>query len=224
MKILFLHSNENMTRFISSALESEGFLIDNVFNQPKALCLSEARGYDLILVENNKKHINAIKFCVEVREIDKTIPMIMISSKYNIETRVEAFIIGFDDIVTKKTPFSEIHVRINGLIRRCSSRGDISSILKFDDLQIDTKRRETKRSGEIISLRRKEYDLLEYVMHYPEQVLSRHRLLEHVWAEDTFVYTNTVDVHMAALRRKVDKNKTKKLIHTVHGIGYMMSV
>jgi DNA-binding response OmpR family regulator len=212
-----------MSKCIAVGLKSQGLLVDNVYNQPKALCLSEARGYDLLLVDNSSKDIDAFKFCTDVREQNSHIPIIMIASRDSLEVRVEAFMIGFDDIVMQNTPFIEIYFRINRLIRRCSAICDISTILKFDNLTMDTSRREISRGSRNILLRRKEYDLLEYMLHYPDQVLSRHRLLEHVWPEDTFVYTNTVDVHMASVRRKVDSKEKNKLIHTIHGIGYMIS-
>ncbi len=222
MKILLLQTDDHALSCISMGLKSEGFLLDITNNQAKAQCLVESREYDLIIVENKKGVIDAFSFATFIRAINERIPLIMIAATDNIEKRVEAFLVGYDDVLFKNTPLSEFTVRINSHIRRSALNRQVFH-LKFSDLEIDTKKRIALRAGREIYLRKKEYELLEYMMHYPEQVLSRNRLLEHVWSDDIFIYTNTVDVHMAAVRRKIDCPKDAKLIHTIHGVGYMIS-
>jgi len=219
MKILCIYSGGKSKDFILSGLESEHFIVDHTDYQPKGISLAIARDYDLILIEDVIGEINALDSGLKIREENKKTPLIMLLDEYDLDLRIKALLCGFDDVVSIDTPILEVSARMRTLIRR-SSLNMQSSVLSIGNLQIDTVSHSVIRNGKIIYLRRKEYELLEYMMHYPNQVLSRQRLLAHVWSDDVFMFTNTVDVHMASVRNKIDKEYQNKIIQTVHGVGY----
>lgn len=222
MKILSIQKNDPVSSFMINGLKSENFMVDIVDYEAKALCLLEARGYDLVLVFNDDTLINGISMGQKIREVNNNIAMVLVLDKNSLELKIDALSVGFDDVFSITTPLIEIATRLKSMIRRFALSIQLS-VLRFSNLEIDTARRLVRRGNRVLPLRRKEYELLEYMMHYPEQVLSRRRLLEHVWPEDTFMFTNTVDVHMASIRRKVDYKSDKKIIHTIHGVGYKIS-
>jgi len=222
MKILCILSDENFSAYLVSGLKADHFIVDTVHSPAKGICLIESRDYDLIIIEDFKGLINGAQLAVEIREYKKSIPLIGLIHDNNLERRVDLLLAGFDEILPINTALLEITTRMHRLILRNSSYSH-SSILKYDDLEMDINRRIVKRGTTQIILRKKEYEVLEYMLHYPEQVLSRQRLLQHVWPEDVFMYTNTVDVHIASLRNKIDCESTNRIIQTVHGIGYKIS-
>jgi len=222
MKILCIYSKENFGEFLISGLETDSFIVDKINSAKKGICLAESREYDLILIQNKKNDINAFDVCKEIRINNKNVPILMILSKYDLEKVVEALIHGFDDVLSVRTPLIEIIARIKRLIKRSSMSSQLT-VLKFGNLEIDIKNNLVRYNEKIIKLRKKEYELLEYMVHHPNQILSRRKLLAHVWPEETFMFTNTVDVHIGSIRKKMKNKIQKKMIETVHGIGYKIS-
>jgi DNA-binding response OmpR family regulator len=222
MKILCIYYKENFGDFLISGLESDSFVVDKTHCPKKGICLADSREYDIILIQNKKNYINAFDICKEIRENDNSIPILMILSEYNLEKLVDALINGFDDVLSTNTPLIEIIARIKRLIKRSKMTLQLTK-LQFGNLELDIKNNIIKHKGEDIRLRKKEYELLEYMLYHQNEVLSRKKLLAHVWPEETFMFTNTVDVHISSIRRKMENKLKTKLIETIHGIGYKIN-
>jgi DNA-binding response OmpR family regulator len=166
--------------------------------------------------------LNGTEVCNEIRKRKKknyNTPIIVLTCKSDVKTKVNAFEVGADDYLTKPFSFEELLVRIRALLRR--GRKVKENILTFEDLTLDPGKFEVKRGKKRIVLSKKEFEVLEYLMRNPKTVMRREAILEHVW-DNTEVFSNTVDTHIRFLRKKIDDDYDRKLIRTIHGIGYKL--
>lgn len=147
-------------------------------------------------------------------------PVLILTVVGDTESKVEALDAGADDYLTKPFSFEELLARVRALLRR--EKKTVGNILATDDLVLNLTSHTVTREGKPIELTKKEFVLLEYFMRNIDAVLTRNMILEHVWDMNTDPFTNTVDVHVRSLRRKIGDTQKKRLIHTVHGYGYRM--
>jgi two-component system OmpR family response regulator len=159
-----------------------------------------------------------LEICRSVREKGRSFPIIMLSVTHDTAIKIEALNSGADDYLTKPFSISELMARVRALMRR--EKVMTGPILKIADLELNVNAHTARRGKKQISLNRKEFGLLEYLMRHHGTTLTRTMILEHVWEVATDPFTNTVDVHVRFLRRKIDDGFTKRLIKTVHGYGY----
>jgi len=146
------------------------------------------------------------------------VPILALTGRSELQDKVQALDMGVDDYLTKPFEFAELFARIRSLLRRGGYLNSSSSKLEVNGVSLDTSSQEASLKGKLINLRRKEFQLLEYLMRNQGRVVNRNQILEHVWDTDVDPITNTVDVHINALRRKTSPS----FIKTVHGIGYMI--
>jgi len=182
--------------------------------------MAENATYDLILMDvmlPKKDGLSAIK---ELREKNVSTPILCLTAKDTVEDIVSGLDIGSDDYLTKPFAFAELIARVRALIRRGSQ--DRGAELYFADLRLDPVGHKVWRDNKEIDLTSKEYALLEYFMRSPNQVLTRTMIAEHVWDYTFDSFTNIIDVYVNYLRKKIDRNFDKKLIHTVRGVGYVL--
>jgi DNA-binding response OmpR family regulator len=156
----------------------------------------------------------------EIREADSRIPVLMLTARGTTEDIVSGLEAGSDDYLTKPFAFAELLARVRALLRR--SEQDRGAEIFFADLRLDPVSHKVWRSGNEIDLTAKEYGLLEYMVRNPNTVLSRAMIAEHVWDYAFDSFTNIIDVYVNYLRKKVDKDHSTKLIHTVRGQGYIL--
>jgi len=166
--------------------------------------------------------INGIELCRQIRINDQQTPILMLSALDQVQNKVSGLKAGADDYLVKPFHFGELLARIEALLRRKHNLAKEGHILEFDDLKLDTWSNTAERAGKQIVLTAKEYALLELFMRSPNKVLSRDYIAEQVWGIDFDTGTNFIDVYMNYLRKKIEKDFNKKLIHTVIGMGYIM--
>lgn len=219
MRILLVEDEKEIAAFVMKGLRAERFVVDWTTKGDQAVTWAKINDYDLAIMDiklDGEK--NGITVCNAIRERQKDFPIIMLSATHDTAIKIEALNHGADDYLTKPFSLVELLARIRALMRR--ERKVVGPILKVADLAMDLNAHVVSRSKKQIPLNRKEFGLLEYFMRNPGTTLTRNMILEHVWETTIDPFTNTVDVHVRFLRRKIDDGQKKKLIKTVHGYGY----
>ena len=221
MHILLIEDDVRIAINIKKFLVKENFLITHVKNAEDALFQAETETYDVIILDWMLPDQDGPSICQTLRSKLNTTPILMLTAKSQIEDKVEGLASGADDYLTKPFSFEELLARIKALIRRKSGVTQ-SPLIVVNDLVIDTNLNQVKRSGKLIDLSPREYSLIEYLAINKNKTVDRMSLLHHVWGEDIDVLSNTIDVHIRYLRKKIDDNFEKKLIKTIKNKGYLL--
>ncbi len=220
MKILIIEDDKKVANFIKKGLSEEMYKVEVAYNGEDGLFKAEEGVYDLIILDLMLPKMNGIEICKILRKNKIDVPVLMLTARDAIEDKIEGFDSGTDDYLTKPFAFEELLARIRALLRRT---GNIkNAVLKYSDLEMDLIKHTVKRRNKLIELTPKEYQLLEYFMNNPEQVITRTMIAEKVWDYNFDSFTNVVDVYVNYLRNKIDKGFKEKLIHTQRGIGYIL--
>ena len=219
MRILLVEDQKEVAEFVIKGLRAERFVVDWTPKTEQALLWAKVNNYDLAIMDIKLRGgKSGLDICRAVREKGKAFPIIMLSAVHDMKVKVQALNLGADDYLTKPFSFVELIARIRALLRR--EKQVVGPILKLADVEMDINAHSVMRGKKEIRLNRKEFALLEYLMRNPGTTLTRSMILEHIWEITTDPFTNTVDVHVRFLRRKIDDGSGKKLIKTVHGYGY----
>ena len=223
MRILIIEDEHRLANIIKRGLSEDGFAVDVAYDGAEGKYLAElnAKEYDAIVLDLNLPKIDGLTLCKYLREQKIEVPILILTAMDSVEDKVRGLDLGADDYMTKPFAFSELRSRLNAIVRRRQS--DSSPVLKVADLTLDQAKHEVTRAGEIINLSPKEFAILEFLMRNHGNVVTRTKLIEHVWDYNFDSLSNVVDVFVAAVRKKIDKNSRKKLIHTIHGVGYKLS-
>lgn len=221
MRILVVEDEVKMAALLKRGLEEEGYAVDTALTGTDAIWLGTENPYDLIVLDLMLPDRDGFEVCRELREAGRWAPVIMLTAKDGVRDRVSGLDVGADDYLTKPFSFAELLARLRALLRR----GQIErpALLQVGDLTMDPAGHKIDRGGHVIDLTAKEFSLLEYFMRHPQQVLSRTRILEHVW---DFAYegdSNVVDVYVRYLREKVDRPFERNSLETVRGSGYRLN-
>ncbi len=220
MRILVVEDETKVANFIKRGLEEEGFNVDLAHDGDEGVNMAEKSAYALILMDimmPKKDGLTAIK---EIREKKITTPILCLTAKDTVEDILKGLNTGSDGYLTKPFAFAELVARSRALIRRGTQ--DRGAELFYADLRLDPVSHKVWRDNNELDLTIKEYGLLEFFMQNPEQVLTRSMIAEHVWDYTFDSFTNIIDVYVNYLRKKVDRDYSKKLIHTVRGVGYVL--
>ncbi len=219
MKILIIEDEAEIAKNLKTNLEIEFFAVDMAADGETGLFMALTNEYDLVILDNTLPRKSGVEVCREIRLHKKDLPIIILSVISETEKKIELLETGADDYLTKPFSFQELLARIRAVLRRPKRMQD--EILSIDDLEIDLRKNIVKRAGEEIHLTRKQFMLLEYLMHHPGAVVTRSMLMEHVWETDVDPFSNTIETHILSLRRKIkNKDNQPELIHTVAGRGY----
>ena len=223
MRILVVEDERKISTYLKRGLEEQGYAVDTAFTGREALDWVEAAPYDIIILDILLPETDGLTVCRELRRRDNRTPILMLTARDTVDDRVTGLDAGADDYLVKPFAFKELLARLRAMSRR---NVDIpkSPVLQLADLTMDTLTRRVKRGGKIIEVTSKEYAVLECLLRETERVLTRTQIAEHVWNYDVFNQSNVVDVYIRNLRRKVDDGFEVKLIHTVRGAGYRLSV
>ncbi|NLC57733.1 MAG: response regulator transcription factor [Armatimonadetes bacterium] len=219
MRILVVEDEEAMARVIRRGLEQAAFTVDVASEGTSGLQMALAGRYALIILDLMLPGLDGWRVCEELRARRCRVPILMLSARGTVEDRVRGLETGADDYLPKPFEFSELLARVRALLRR--DRVHRTRVIRIGDLEIDTAQRRVTRAGQPIGLSRREYDLLEALAGHEGQVLTRDVIQERVWA-DTEAYSNTVDVYIGFLRKKIDAGHAEPLIHTIRGVGYCL--
>lgn len=220
MRILVVEDDEKIASFIKKGLQEESYSVDVTPNGYEAIYLVETNMYDIILLDLMIHGLGGIDVCKNIRGKNIATPIIMLSARDAIKDKVEGLDCGANDYLTKPFSFEELLARIRSKLRTNST---LSSTIAIADLTINTARREVKRGDKKISLTAKEYALLEYLARNSKKLLTETIIKENLSDMAEISMSNIVNVYIYRLRNKIDKGYEPKLIHTVRGLGYMLS-
>jgi DNA-binding response OmpR family regulator len=219
MRILLVEDEKPLSNAIKEGLEESGFVVDTAYDGESALSKIEIEeSYDLIILDIMIPKLDGVSLLKKIRELGYKMPVLMLTAKSEVETKVKTFGIGADDYLTKPFDFRELLARVHALLRRTK---DIKTgIITIDDLEIDTEKMEVKRGGKAIKLTKKEYQILLYLAMNKGRVVEKSELENHLWDENSTPWSDTLRTHIKNIRRKVDSVYEKKLIKTIPGVGY----
>lgn len=222
MRVLIIEDEPAIAEAIREGLEDEHFLVDIARDGRKGLEMAEDGTYAAVVLDLMLPGLDGWQICQRLREDGNTTPILMLTARGAPDERVRGLEMGADDYLPKPFHFPELLARVNALIRR--DRIHKGRVIKIADLEIDTKARTVTRAGQSITLTGREYTLLEALAAREGHVLSRDTIQERVWMDDESMMSssNTVDVHIGQLRKKIDGGHAVKLIHTVRGSGYAL--
>ncbi len=220
MRILIIEDEKKVAGFIKKGLEEETYAVDVAYDGEEGLYMGQQSQYDLIILDLMLPVIDGLEVLSRFRKEKIDTPVLLLTAKDSVEDKVTGLNTGADDYLTKPFAFSELLARIRVLLRR--GKAETKTVLQIDGLTLDLVSHKVKRHGEEIDLTGKEYSLLEYFMRNQGKVLTRTMIAEHVWDYNFDTFTNVIDVYVNHLRKKIDKNYPKKLLHTLRGVGYIM--
>lgn len=223
MRLLLVEDEHRISVYIKRGLEEAGFAVDLVATGRDALDYAAYTPYDLIVLDIMLPEVDGLTVCQNLRQQGNRTPILMLTARDGVEDRVKGLDAGADDYLVKPFAMKELLARLRAITRRFGD-GSRSSVIEYADLSLDTRTRDVQRGGQTICLAAKEFAVLECLIREPERVLSRTQIVEHVWNYDTFNQSNIVDVYIRNLRRKIDDPFEKKLICTVRGVGYRLSM
>jgi two-component system copper resistance phosphate regulon response regulator CusR len=219
MNILLIEDEPGIAAVIKQGLEEARYTVDVAHDGATGLDLALTGSYALLILDLMLPVIDGWQVCQRLRARRNTVPILMLTARDAVDDRVRGLEMGADDYLPKPFVFRELRARVQALVRR--DRIHKGRVLRIADLEIDTGIQRVARAGQEILLTQREYMLLEALATREGQVLTRELIQQQVWRDDES-YSNTVDVHISALRKKIDTDRDVKLIHTVHGRGYMV--
>ena len=219
--ILIVEDDERISGFVKRGLEAEGYLVDLAQDGQEGI-QKGMDPYDVIVLDLLLPEKNGQEVCQALRREQIQTPILVLTAKEALQDKLRAFDCGADDYLTKPFAFEELLARIKALLRRKPYKESVVE-LAIADLTLNRDSREVRRGTKVISLTRKEFDLLEFLMSSPNKALSRVSILEQVWGYHYDTLTNIVDVYIGYLRKKVDAGTKEKLIQTVRDFGYKIS-
>jgi two-component system copper resistance phosphate regulon response regulator CusR len=220
MRILIVEDEKKTAAYLKKGLSENGFIVDVTDQGEDGLRCALRFDYDLIILDVMLPKQDGWSIITELRRNGKQTPVLFLTARDSVQDRVKGLELGADDYLMKPFAFSELLARVRSILRRGPARQ--SDILRIADLEIDFLRHKVMRGGNRIDLTPKEFALLSLLARRRGEILSRTLIAEQVWDINFDSDTNVVDVAVRRLRRKVDDPFTRKLIHTVHGVGYVL--
>jgi DNA-binding response OmpR family regulator len=220
MRVLVVEDDRKVAGFIQTGLAQEGCAVDVLYDGEAAASQAEAIGYDAIVLDLMLPGRSGFQVLREVRAVNGSVPVLILTARASVDERVTGLDAGADDYMPKPFALAELSARLRALTRRGGTR---NPILTVADLELDTAHRSVRRAGTAVALKPKEYALLEFLMRNADRPLTRSLIIEHVWDIHFDSVSNVVEVHINALRNKVDRPFDRPLIHTVRGVGYVLS-
>ncbi|HLB60140.1 MAG TPA: response regulator transcription factor [Patescibacteria group bacterium] len=224
MKLLIIEDEQRIALAIKKGLEQEAYVVDVAHDGEKGYDLAATGDYTVIILDLMLPKLDGITLCRKLRTEEKIhTPILMLTAKGDIESKVSGLNTGADDYLAKPFAFAELLARVRALARR--PRKAIEQVLALDDLTLNTITYDVRRSKMSIALSKKEFVLLEYLLRHRGTVLSKEQIMNSVWSYNADILPNTVEVYMGYLRNKIDRAfpKSKPLIRTVRGFGYKLA-
>lgn len=220
MKLLFIEDNQRLAEVIRSHLSGQ-YVIDMVHTGEEGIDKASSNNYSVIVLDLKLPDMTGLDVCKTLREAQVETPVLILTANDDTESKVELLNGGADDYLTKPFNINELKARITALSRR-QPRAYANSTITLHDLVINTNERKVYRDGILIPLRRKEFDILAYMVNNKGRVLTRQMILGHAWDANKDTWNSTVDVHIKHLRDKIDRPFETPLIKTAYGVGYVI--
>lgn len=222
MKILIIEDEPQVVEFLRKGLTEKGYETEVAYDGKMGERLASKEDIDLIILDVILPNINGYELCKRIREKGIHVPVLMLTALGTTDDKVTGFDAGADDYLVKPFEFDELLARIKALTKRSSGMLQTSKVIKIADLSLDLNKKSATRNDKNIDLTGKEFELLEFLMKNKGRVLSRVEIAEKVWSITFDTGTNVVDVYISILRKKIDRDFEKKLIHTKVGLGYFI--
>ncbi len=232
-RIILIEDETSVVSFIKKGLQESGYEVSVAFDGKTGVQLVQSNDFDLVILDIMLPEMNGLDVCKEIRKTNQNVPILFLTALGTSENIVLGLENGGDDYLVKPFKFIELVARIKSLLRRSNSGNQHESVedeenneyvYQFSDLVLNDYTKKVTRAGEEISLTSTEYKLLLYFLNNPEKVISRTEVLEAVWGVNYELGTNVVDVYVNYLRKKIEKVTSKKAIHTVIGMGYVLKI
>jgi DNA-binding response OmpR family regulator len=220
--ILIIEDEKRLAEILKNQLEESGFTVTLADNGVTGKELAAKEIFNLILLDINIPLINGYELCREIRSTNKDIPIIMLTALGTADNKITGFDAGADDYIVKPFDYRELLARVNVFLRRTETRQE-EHILKVADLEMNLATKSVTRAGTKIELTAREYNLLKTFMENSGRLLSREFIIETVWGIDFDPSTNIIDVYINYLRKKVDRDFDRRLLHTKFGFGFYLS-
>ncbi|HXJ98017.1 MAG TPA: response regulator transcription factor [Gelidibacter sp.] len=223
MTLLIIEDDLRVAELLQRGLAENGFTTTLAYDGISGKKLALQNDYDLIITDIILPKMDGIDLCKQIRQAKPNMPIIMLTALGTTDDKVEGFDAGADDYLVKPFEMRELIVRIRALLNRRDTNSNASGfILNYADLEMNLHSKMVKRNGQDINLTPKEFKLLEYMLQNPERVLSRTEIAEKVWDTHFDTGTNFIDVYINYLRKKIDRQFDRKLIHTKPGMGFVL--
>jgi two-component system copper resistance phosphate regulon response regulator CusR len=220
MRILLVEDEPRMANVIAKGLREQSYAVDVAQDGDAGLYQTSINDYDAIILDVLLPQRNGFEVCRELRANGTATPILMLTARAAIDDRLTGFDAGADDYLTKPFSFRELLARLRALLRRDSQLRP--EVLEIEDLVIDSASHRVSRAGRDVQLTAKEYALLEYLARRAGHLVSRAELAAHVWDDSFDPFSNTIEVYINRLRKKIDGNHSLKLLHTRRGEGYIL--
>ena len=219
MRLLVIEDSQRLRRWVSRGLRNKGFSVDEAADGEHGLQLATDNDYDVVVLDLMLPGIDGLTLLESLRRAGHTVHVLILTARDTVEDRVRGLNTGADDYLVKPFAFDELLARVQALVRRRYNVKDPHILV--GDLEIDTALRVARRGGEQVSLRPREYALLEYLALHRGQVVTRSAIEEHIYDEHVQPMSNVVDNAICALRRKIDLPGKPSLVETRRGMGYV---
>ncbi|TYR17577.1 response regulator transcription factor [Corynebacterium urealyticum] len=222
VKVLVVDDEDNISDLIKVSLKFQGFDVETADNGQTALEIAETYRPDAFILDVMMPGMDGFTLLNKLREAGHDAPALFLTAKDGVENRIHGLTIGADDYVTKPFSLEEVITRLRVILRRVAKDdSEESSLITYEDITLDDDMHEVTKAGEVVDLSPTEFQLLRYLMVNAEVVLSKSKILDHVWNYDFGGDGNVVESYVSYLRRKID-TKEPRLIHTVRGVGYVL--
>ncbi len=222
MKILVVDDERAVRESLRRALELEGYQVELAEDGERALeQVAGPSAPDAVILDVLMPGIDGLEVCRRLRADDNVVPVLMLTARAEVDSRVAGLDAGADDYLPKPFALAELLARMRALLRRAAN-GEAADVLRFSDLELELGTREVRRGDAAIDLTRTEFALLELFLRNPRQVLTRSIIFERVWGYDFGPTSNSLDVYIGYLRRKTEEGGAPRLIHTIRGVGYAL--
>ena len=222
VRILVVEDDEEIAQVLQRSLRLEGYEVKLAADGVQGLEEAHAFLPDLIVLDLGLPRLDGVDVAKRLREGGDEVPILILTARDALESRVEGLDVGADDYLVKPFERQELLARMRAMLRRRPPRG--MAPLRVGDLMLNPDTHEVSRGERRIELTQREFELLEYLMRNERLVISRQKLLDEVWGYDPFSITNTIEVFVSNLRRKLEAGGEPRLLHTVRGAGYVLRV
>lgn len=222
MRILLVEDEPKTLQAIQQGLEESQFEVDVAYDGLIAKRLALKNAYSVIITDVILPGLNGFELIKQLRAQGLATPVLLLTALGEVEDKVSGFDAGADQYLTKPFQFSELLARVRALAKRTSAVGMTAQMLTYSDLEINLDAKQVKRGGKPVDLTAREFALLEFLVRNQGRVLSKMEIAEHVWDQNFDSNTNVVEVYINYLRKKIDRDFPRKLIHTQFGMGYVL--
>lgn len=221
-RVLLVEDDPSAADYVANGLRQEGFTVEHVSAGPDALHMATSEHFDAIVLDRNLPGIDGLSVLRALRAAQKDTPILILSALAHADERIAGLRAGADDYLGKPFAFSELHLRLENLLKRRGGK-PAETVLRCGDLEMDLLTRKVTRAGRQIDLLQREFQILEHLLRHKDKIVTRTMLLEQVWDYRFDPHTSLIDTHMSRLRKKIEEGFDKPLLHTIRSVGYRLS-